>query len=170
MSTSVPMPVRVKPPPAEFGEIISPGWASLVVITPEKGARMTVSSTSWRRAATSRAATSTCWRPSARRAANESASASAASTSFWLLAPPPNSRCCRCRVMVACRRRTSFSSRARCACTSWASASASAAPWVLASRRASSCPSRTSIPSSISTSATLPVTFEETVAWRRAVT
>jgi hypothetical protein len=44
MSTTVPMPVRVKPPPAEMGEIISPGCASLVVTTPSNGARMTMSS------------------------------------------------------------------------------------------------------------------------------
>ena len=31
MSTIVPMPVRVKPPPAEIGEIISPGWAALAI-------------------------------------------------------------------------------------------------------------------------------------------
>src|SRR5690349_23675001 len=42
MSTMVPMPVRVKPPPAEIGEIISPGCADFVTTTPLKGARMTV--------------------------------------------------------------------------------------------------------------------------------
>ncbi len=49
MSTMVPMPVRVKPPPAEIGEIISPGWADLATTTPENGARITVLS-SWTRA------------------------------------------------------------------------------------------------------------------------
>ena len=39
MSTSVQMPVRVKLPPADMGEIISPGCAFLTVITPAKGAR-----------------------------------------------------------------------------------------------------------------------------------
>ena len=39
MSTMVPMPVRVKPPPAEIGEIISPGCADLAMTTPaERGA------------------------------------------------------------------------------------------------------------------------------------
>ncbi len=80
MSTRVQMPVRVKPPPAETGEIISPGWASLVMATPEKGARMTVSSMSWRRTATWRLATSTSWRWVSRRAASEPTSASAVST------------------------------------------------------------------------------------------
>ena len=44
MSTIVQMPVRVKPPPAEMGEIISPGCAFLDVTMPANGARMTVSS------------------------------------------------------------------------------------------------------------------------------
>ncbi len=44
MSTMVQMPVRVKPPPAEIGETISPGWAALTVTTPEKGAVTMVSS------------------------------------------------------------------------------------------------------------------------------
>ena len=42
MSTIVPMPVRVKPPPAEIGEIISPGCAFFETATPANGARMTV--------------------------------------------------------------------------------------------------------------------------------
>ena len=45
-----------------------------------------------------------------------------------------------------------------------------AADGVEASRRASTCPSSTRIPSSTYTSVTRPVNFEETVAWRRAVT
>ena len=46
MSTSVPMPVRMNPPPAEMGEIISPGWAFLETTMPAKGARMVRSSSS----------------------------------------------------------------------------------------------------------------------------
>ena len=46
MSTIVPMPVRVKPPPAETGEIISPGCASFEITTPLNGARTTMS-VSW---------------------------------------------------------------------------------------------------------------------------
>ena len=38
------MPVRVKPPPADTGETISPGCASFEIATPLNGARMTVSS------------------------------------------------------------------------------------------------------------------------------
>ena len=39
MSTIVPIPVRVKPPPAESGETISPTWAALAITTPVNGAR-----------------------------------------------------------------------------------------------------------------------------------
>ena len=39
MSTMVPTPVRVKPPPAEIGEMISPDCADLATITPSNGAR-----------------------------------------------------------------------------------------------------------------------------------
>ena len=45
MSTMVPMPVRVKPPPAEIGEIISPGWADFATTIPLNGARITVLAT-----------------------------------------------------------------------------------------------------------------------------
>ena len=37
MSTIVPMPVRVKPPPAETGDTISPGCASFEITTPVEG-------------------------------------------------------------------------------------------------------------------------------------
>ena len=37
MSTMVQMPVRVKPPPADTGETISPGWAALLTTTPANG-------------------------------------------------------------------------------------------------------------------------------------
>ena len=46
MSTMVQMPVRVKPPPAETGDTISPGCASFEIATPLNGARMTVLSRS----------------------------------------------------------------------------------------------------------------------------
>ena len=46
MSTIVQMPVRVKPPPADTGDTISPGCASLVTATPLNGARMIVLSRS----------------------------------------------------------------------------------------------------------------------------
>ena len=40
----VAMPVRVKPPPADIGETVSPGCASLEITTPENGARIARSS------------------------------------------------------------------------------------------------------------------------------
>src|SRR5207249_2668388 len=40
MSTIVAMPVRVKPPPADTGETISPRCASLETTMPPKGARV----------------------------------------------------------------------------------------------------------------------------------
>jgi len=40
MSTMVQMPVRVKPPPAEPGDTISPVCAFFTVTTPAKGAVM----------------------------------------------------------------------------------------------------------------------------------
>ncbi len=46
MSTIVQMPVRVKPPPADTGEIISPGCASFEIATPSNGARTTMSARS----------------------------------------------------------------------------------------------------------------------------
>ena len=48
MSTMVQMPVRVKPPPADTGDTISPGCASFEMATPLKGARMIVLSSSVR--------------------------------------------------------------------------------------------------------------------------
>ena len=60
MSTMVPMPVRVKPPPAEIGEIISPGCADLATTTPLNGARITVLSSCTWATATDSCATLTC--------------------------------------------------------------------------------------------------------------
>ena len=54
MSTIVQMPVRVKPPPADTGEIISPGCASFEIAMPSNGARTTMSARSVRRALTLR--------------------------------------------------------------------------------------------------------------------
>ena len=81
MSTIVPMPVRVNPPPAETGETISPGCASFEMTTPSKGARMIVLSRFVRSSAIWRSATRTCSRAARMRASSESAAARAASTS-----------------------------------------------------------------------------------------
>ena len=77
MSTIVLIPVRVKPPPAETGETISPGCASLLIATPLNGARMTVSSSAVCCSATWLDATLICSRVDSRRASSELTSASA---------------------------------------------------------------------------------------------
>jgi hypothetical protein len=53
------MPVRVKPPPADIGEIISPGCAFFEVTMPLNGARMIVSSNCCCQVAICRSATFT---------------------------------------------------------------------------------------------------------------
>ena len=82
MSTMVQMPVRVKPPPADIGEIISPGWASFEITTPANGARIdSVVEVLLRAARPARSATSTSARAAARAGrASASTSASAASS------------------------------------------------------------------------------------------
>src|SRR3990172_9111642 len=60
MSTIVQIPVRVKPPPADTGETISPGCASFEIATPLNGARMIVLSSSVLAKSTCRSATLTC--------------------------------------------------------------------------------------------------------------
>ena len=59
MSTIVPMPVRVNPPPADIGETISPSCAALTVTMPANGARTTVSSRLRSASASRASATST---------------------------------------------------------------------------------------------------------------
>ena len=83
MSTIVQMPVRVKPPPADTGEIISPGCASFEITMPSNGARTTMSVMSVWRALTCAAATCTCCCAIAIRAFSESTSPCASSTSAW---------------------------------------------------------------------------------------
>ncbi len=74
MSTMVQMPVRVKPPPADTGEIISPGCASFEIAMPSNGARTTMSARSVWRALTCACATSTCCCAIAIRALSDSTS------------------------------------------------------------------------------------------------
>ena len=81
MSTIVQMPVRVKPPPADTGEIISPGCASFEIAMPSNGARTTMSARSVLRALTWLSATWTCCCAIAIRALSDSTSAWAASSS-----------------------------------------------------------------------------------------
>jgi hypothetical protein len=170
MSTIVQMPVRVKPPPAETGDTISPGCASFEIATPENGARITMSSMAVCCRATCCSATAICSRSEATRATRAFTSAFALSISAAVTRPSFARRSRRACTRRASSRRTSASGTARRAASSCARASASAARIVESSRRASTWPSRTLMPSSTFTSTTLPVTFDETVARRRAVT
>ena len=170
MSTIVQMPVRVKPPPAETGETISPGCASFEIATPLNGARMTVSSIAVCCIAIWLSATLTCSCADAMRATSESTSAFALSMSFGVFRPSLRRRSWRCNCTRACSSRTSLSGICRFAASSCARYSLSAACSVESSSRARTWPSRTAMPSSTFTSMTLPVTFDDTVARRRAVT
>ena len=170
MSTIVQMPVRVNPPPADTGDTISPGCASLVIATPLNGARMTVSSMLVCSSATCCSATLTCSRSAAMRASIESNSALARSSSACVTTLSFKSDCMRPSVNFASARRTSFSFTARMLAACCALASASAARAVESSSRASTSPCLTAFPSSTFTSTTLPVIFDDTVARRRAVT
>ena len=171
MSTTVAMPVRVKPPPAEIGDTISPGCASLETTTPSNGARTIKSSRSCARTRTVPSATCTSLRSASSRALSAATSDCAVVELQFadqfvlaqLLAAAqvalglgdahlrlPSDSCARRRAGAATARRSAWC--------------------VVSSSRASSWPSLTAMPSSISTSATLPVTFDDTVAWRRATT
>ena len=46
-ATALEPAIPAEPPPADTGEIISPGWASFEMATPSNGARITVSVTSF---------------------------------------------------------------------------------------------------------------------------
>ena len=87
MSTTVQMPVRVKPPPAETGDTISPGCASFEMAMPENGARMMVLSRSVCWSSTWRSATLTCSRNALMRASVPSTSDFARSTSDCVAMP-----------------------------------------------------------------------------------
>ena len=170
MSTIVPMPVRVKPPPADSGETISPGCAALAITTPANGARTTVLSTpspamrSWSPATwVLRCAVASCARSESR---------CAIACSYWDL----DTSCC----LTSVPRRAALASASRsCACTlpAWLraaptceAASARCASASIGSSVAMIWPAATDWPSSISTSRTLPVIFDDTVAMRRATT
>ena len=170
MSTRVPMPVRMLPPPPEIGEIISPGCAALVTMTPLNGARMIVLSAPREAMASWSCDTRTARRSEASRAARESRSAMAASSADAAISCRAASSRCRlsvrsARVSWACDSANWDCAAATCDCASSFCASASEGSSV-----ARTWPAVTRWPSSIITSRTLPVIFDETVAIRRAVT
>ena len=149
MSTTVPMPVRVKPPPPEIGEMISPGCAALTVITPAKGARTTVLSTPMSDRASDSTATWALLRALCSCAASASRSAwawsSAAAAISWRAARSRlRARVLSASVSCACARTTSLRAAASWAAdrSRWASAS-------VGSSRASTSPSATFWPSSM---------------------
>ena len=83
MSTMVQMPVRVKPPPADIGEIISPGCASFEMTTPSNGARTTVVEIGLAARSTSALGDRDLLLRQAIRACSDSTSASGGSSSAW---------------------------------------------------------------------------------------
>ena len=170
MSTIVHTPVRVKPPPAESGEIISPGCALRSTTTPPNGARIAcLSSTAALRCASSRAVSRcecdcrSCAVSTPTRASDRVRSASLAK--FF---------CDRLRVRVRMRVASSRSAVIMAVAASAASAreraSARSFSASTLSSRATICPACTTMPSSIRTSTTLPVISAATVALRRATT
>ena len=96
--------------------------------------------------------------------------ARAASRACAAMSSLAKSCCCRAKSRSACSSWARTSASCERAATSWAWDSASCALASVSSSRASTAPSSTRWPSSISTSVTFPVTLAETVAWRRAVT
>ena len=93
MSTMVPMPVRVKPPPAEIGEIISPGCAALATTTPLNGARITVLSSCTWATTTDSCATLICSSSTAQPGPEHVALGQAASSACALMSCRRNSSC-----------------------------------------------------------------------------
>ena len=172
MSTIVQMPVRVNPPPADIGEIISPGCAFFEIATPANGARMTMSSrVGLDAAATWRSATAICCCEYAIRALSD-VDLGLRRVDFGpaddlLLHQLVAGGCIACSPRAAAPRPR----QQPCApCSAAPRDSASAARICESSSRARTWPFVTALPSSTNTSMTLPVTFDETVARRRAVT
>ena len=171
MSTMVLMPVRVKPPPADTGDTISPGWASLLSATPRNGARITVSSIAVCCSATCRSATSDLL------AQRGDAGDERVDLGLRLVHVGRGGQPLLRQPLAAAEHEPRLLQpdlRLRgphgATASSWACARSSIARTVESSSRASTWPSRTAMPSSTFTSTTLPVTLEDTVARRRAVT
>ena len=172
MSTIVQMPVRVKPPPADTGDTISPGCASFEM----------------RHAAERRADDRVVDRRLLQRdlalgdldllARRRDARDQRIDLGLRLVDLGRRVEAFLAQLLLALQRRaalrssrTSLSGIVRAAPLRAAPEPAPArACSVESSRRASTWPSRTAMPSSTFTSITLPVTFDETVARRRAVT
>ena len=119
MSTIVAMPLRVKPPPAEIGEIISPGCAALTVTTPANGARTIVLSSCTCATATPSRATSIADSLLASRARQVSTSVRAVSSADWLTSLRAAMSCCRASsrsAFASCVRDSATCARACSSC------------------------------------------------------
>ena len=149
MSTTVAMPVRVKPPPAEIGDTISPGCASLETTTPANGARTTRSSRSCARTRSVLRATASWPAAASCCAASDATSARAASSAASLIMPPACSFSLRASVRCASARRTLIWFRLASAASICLSVSACCRLAWLASSRASTWPAFTAMPSSM---------------------
>ena len=170
MSTTVPMPVRVKPPPADSGETISPGCAALAITTPENGARTTV----WSRLMSlTRSCSLATW------ALRWATARCARRASRWAMACSYCARDTSCCRTSASRRSALASASRSCAPTlsiwlraasAWEAYRRRCASASIGSRVAITWPASTRMPSSIITSLTRPVICAETVAMRRATT
>ena len=166
MSTIVAMPVRVKPPPADIGETVSPGCASFEITTPANGARTSRSSSGCWLSATWLRETPTSAFAAASRACSAATSACDESTTLCATSLRSTRLRLRSSVRWASASRTWISFRLRRAASRPLSATSYSARPVDRSSLASTCPSLTSAPSSNSTSETRPVTLELTVASR----
>ena len=170
MSTMVQMPVRVKLPPADTGEIISPGCAALATTTPLNGARMERSFSSCFCTASAACATAMSLTVRDRRACRPCTVRRVRSASAWLVSRRAARSLARRASSRACSSCTSISRAPALAAASCDALRSYSARGMLPSRVASSWSLWTAIPSSMNTSITLPVTFDETVAARRATT
>ena len=152
VSTMVQTPVRMKPPPALTGEIISPGWASVETATPLNGAAddsvLQGGSVARRSRARPRPPARAGWRSAPRASPPRPIAASRSAC--------PIRRWSSSRHWRSKSRRTS----------SWRTSSSASARYersVVLSSRARIEPSVTVIPFSTSTSTIRPVTLEDTV-------
>ena len=164
------MPVRVKPPPAEIGDTISPTCASLETTMPVNGERTVQLSRSC--CATRILSSAACVCSSVREifARKLSAAVRARSSACVLLTPCFSN---------ACVRRSSRSAFSSCTCRSFRAADVASRSALAefsrtraseSSSTASTSPSRTCSPSSAIICVTRPVIFAAIVARRRGVT
>ena len=170
MSTSVAMPVRVKPPPAEMGDTISPRCASFETTTPANGARTMQLSRSCFAIAILASDAPTCSRARVTRALKLSTVVRTVSSCCSAMSPRLKRSSLRLSSRSALARLTRRSPSAAAVASRSATAEASRTLASESSRRARICPASTRLPSSAKISLTRAVIFAATVARRRGVT